>query len=262
MKNPALILLLLGPLIWLQAQDDVTKDHPLFSRVEGFDLHDHIVQDFAAYQFCDEEGDHYVVEGQLSYYYYESEGSIDPRKILKKFSDIGNEAGASVYGDGENQLYLVMKEGKKVIYVDLFAEDFYYTLNIIERGDLKTEITADALLVDLMDIGKAVLFFNFKRQECVITDECKPIIEMIATVLRMEPSINIRIDAYTDNIGRSDVNQELSVNRATMLGTALIGLGIEPGRIECRGFGEESPIADNSTVMGRAFNNRIELVRK
>jgi len=262
MKNRVLILLLLGPLMWIQAQDAEKKDHPLFGRVEGFNLYDYIVQDFIAYQFCDEAGDNYIVEGQLSYYYYETDGSIDPKKILKKFSDIGNNAEGKVYGDGENQLYIVMKEDSKAIYVDLFAEDFYYTINIIERGELKTEINADDLLVDLNDIGKAVLFFNFKRQESVITDEFKPIIEMIASVLKIEPSIDISINAYTDNIGRSDVNRELSINRATMLGNALVELGIESGRIECRGFGEENPIADNSTVMGRAFNNRIELVRK
>jgi OmpA-OmpF porin, OOP family len=39
----------------------------------------------------------------------------------------------------------------------------------------------------------------------------------------------------------------------------LTSAGIEPERLRARGYGQESPIADNSTDAGRAQNRRVEL---
>jgi len=167
-----------------------------------------------------------------------------------------------MYGDGEHKLYMILHTNNRRIYVDLFAEDFYYTLNIVERGELKSDIEADSFLKDLNEIGKAVLYFNFKRRECELTSDCREIIEMIAKALKSEPTIGVSIDAYTDNVGRSDDNLELSRKRAETLYNELVKQGIDPQRMVYNGFGEKNPIADNNTVMGRAFNNRIELVKK
>ena len=85
---------------------------------------------------------------------------------------------------------------------------------------------------------------------------------MIAKALKSEPTMGISIDAYTDNVGRSDDNLELSIKRAETLYNELVKQGIDPQRMVYNGYGEKDPIADNNTVMGRAFNNRIELVKK
>ncbi len=263
MKNLSFILLLLGFLLPAQAQvADPEKEHPIFGTLPGFTLYDNQVQDFGAYSFCDINGEDYIIEGQISYYYYECDDNIDPKLILNRFQEIGDSLHANMYGDGKSQLYMILQTNNRLIYVDLFAGDFYYTLNIVERGELKSDIKAETLLKDLNDIGKAVLYFNFKRNECELTSDCEEIIEMIARALKSEPTIGISIDAYTDNIGRSDENLELSRKRAETLYNELMKLGIDQHRMVFNGYGEENPIADNNTVMGRAFNNRIELVKK
>ena len=42
----------------------------------------------------------------------------------------------------------------------------------------------------------------------------------------------------------------------------LVSRGIEPTRIETRGFGEEVPVATNTTNAGRSLNRRVEVVIK
>jgi len=263
MKNLLLVLLLLGFAMSALAQvTEIKNEHPVLGSIPGFTLYDYEKKDFGAYSFCDVNGDHYAVEGQITYYYYECDDSTDPKNILNRFEELGDSLNANIYGDGSNQLYMVLQVDHRRMYVDLFAEDFYYTLHIVERGELKSEITAEDLLKDLRQIGKAVLYFNFKHNECELTSDCKEIIEMIAEALKREPVMGISIDAYTDNIGRYDDNLELSRKRAETLFKELVKLGIDDQRMVYNGFGEEEPIADNSTVMGRAFNNRIELVKK
>ena len=72
MKNPPCILLLLG--FFLSTQAQVTKlknEHPILGSIHGFTLYDYEMQDFGAYSFCDVNGEDYIIEGQISYYYYE-----------------------------------------------------------------------------------------------------------------------------------------------------------------------------------------------
>lgn len=263
MEKLPLILLLFGFLLPLQAQETVVQDdHPILGSMPGFTLYDFEKQEFGAYSFCDVNGDDYIIEGQVSFYYYECDDVVDPNIIINRFQEIGDSLNANMYGDGEHKLYMILQSNNRRIYVDLFAEDFYYTLNIVERGELKSEVKEESLLKDLNEIGKAVLYFNFKRHECELTSDCKEIIEMIAKALKSEPAMGVSIDAYTDNVGRSDDNLELSIKRAETLYNELVKQGIDPQRMVYNGYGEKNPIADNNTVMGRAFNNRIELVKK
>ena len=52
---------------------------------------------------------------------------------------------------------------------------------------------------------------------------------------------------------------QLSQRRAenTMMG--LVGLGIDPSRLEAEGYGENYPVASNDTEEGRQRNRRIDL---
>jgi outer membrane protein OmpA-like peptidoglycan-associated protein len=42
--------------------------------------------------------------------------------------------------------------------------------------------------------------------------------------------------------------------------SALVARGIEPGRIDSRGYGPAFPIASNDTSAGRQLNRRVEIV--
>jgi outer membrane protein OmpA-like peptidoglycan-associated protein len=70
------------------------------------------------------------------------------------------------------------------------------------------------------------------------------------------------ISGHTDNIGSMDYNQRLSENRAKAVENYLCRHhGIDPERIEIKGYGETRPIASNETEEGRSKNRRVEFCR-
>ncbi len=83
-------------------------------------------------------------------------------------------------------------------------------------------------------------------------------IAKLAKILEESPEAKIRITGYTDNIGREEDNQILSLKRATSVKNALMEKGIDDSRIMVQGLGEAQPIDTNDTEEGRKNNRRTE----
>jgi outer membrane protein OmpA-like peptidoglycan-associated protein len=71
--------------------------------------------------------------------------------------------------------------------------------------------------------------------------------------------VHIKIGGYTDNTGDAAANQTLSEARAKNVMDALAAKGVDASRMESEGYGDQHPVADNSTEEGRAQNRRIAL---
>ena len=263
MKTLMSILIIFLHLLVVNAQDySGVKDPPLLERLPGFEIYDYRVTNFGGYKFCNENGEELLVEGMVTYYYYETDGEVKPSKIIEKFTAAVTGAGGTVYGDDPQRKYMVYYTKDKSIWIDLYAEDFYYTLNIVEKGEKLSKITTEELSRSLRVDGRAILYFNFDHNECELKAECLPVVEMIAEVLKAESSLKLQIAGYTDDVGRSDENLVLSSNRARAINDKLVELGIAQDRLSFIGKGELDPLADNNSVEGRALNNRIVLIRK
>ncbi|MFJ2957409.1 OmpA family protein [Streptomyces sp. NPDC087270] len=73
----------------------------------------------------------------------------------------------------------------------------------------------------------------------------------------------IRVFGFTDNLGSSEHGDVLSKQRATavynVLAAQLATLGDPAHTFQVRGYGEQYPIADNSSESGRRENRRVEI---
>ena len=85
-------------------------------------------------------------------------------------------------------------------------------------------------------------------------------LDNLAGFLREQPQRDIAIEGFTDTGGSSVANRRLSESRAQALREALVARGIEPRRIEARGYGDSFPVASNDTAGGRQLNRRVEIV--
>jgi outer membrane protein OmpA-like peptidoglycan-associated protein len=81
----------------------------------------------------------------------------------------------------------------------------------------------------------------------------------IGAILTNCPNVRMTIAGYTDNVGNADANLRLSRNRANGVVGQLVSKGVSPDRLTVEGYGEQDPIADNSTEAGRAQNRRVAM---
>jgi outer membrane protein OmpA-like peptidoglycan-associated protein len=81
----------------------------------------------------------------------------------------------------------------------------------------------------------------------------------VADIMKAYPKVSIRIGGYTDNTGDPAANQKLSEDRANNVMAELAKMGVEPSRMDARGYGDDHPVASNETAEGRARNRRISL---
>jgi OmpA-OmpF porin, OOP family len=101
----------------------------------------------------------------------------------------------------------------------------------------------------LFDTGKATLQPSSQEQ-----------LNNIAAILKAYPNVHVKIGGYTDNTGDAAANVALSDARAKNVMDALVAAGIDPSRLESKGYGDQYPVGDNSTEEGRAQNRRIALL--
>lgn len=77
--------------------------------------------------------------------------------------------------------------------------------------------------------------------------------------LSQNPDTDVTIYGHTDNTGSRAINEKLSMERAMAVENYLVGQGLSRSRFTAEGLAYDSPVADNSTVDGRAKNRRVEI---
>lgn len=84
-------------------------------------------------------------------------------------------------------------------------------------------------------------------------------LEQLKQFLDENPRVTkLRIEGHTDNVGSAAANEQLSGERALAIKKFLVEKGIAKDRLLAVGFGQNRPVADNSTEEGRAKNRRTE----
>ena len=84
-------------------------------------------------------------------------------------------------------------------------------------------------------------------------------LDQLAGILLAHPEWYLAIEGYTDNQGTPAGNLLLSQKRAAVVKSYLIRKGLPEIKLTATGFGQEHPIGDNKTAVGRAANRRVEL---
>lgn len=85
------------------------------------------------------------------------------------------------------------------------------------------------------------------------------VLDSVAIVANRFDKTLIEVAGHTDSTGAASYNQRLSERRAATVGRYLENRDVDSRRIATAGFGEDWPIADNSTPEGKQINRRAEL---
>jgi outer membrane protein OmpA-like peptidoglycan-associated protein len=121
-------------------------------------------------------------------------------------------------------------------------------------GELKKQLESDK--------RARIYGINFDTNSDVIKLESKPVLDEVLKLLNGQPNWKLTIEGHTDAAGSDASNQTLSQKRADSVKAYLVKAGVDAGRLQTKGLGESTPVADNGTELGRAQNRRVELVRE
>src|SRR5215467_10174555 len=99
------------------------------------------------------------------------------------------------------------------------------------------------------------ILFRFDKAE--LDDRGQTALLDVAKQLQENPNLVVELEGYTDSVGGSDYNVQLSQRRSETVRRFLVEKGVEMHRIHSIGLGDVRPSADNNTPKGREQNRRV-----
>jgi len=118
--------------------------------------------------------------------------------------------------------------------------------------DVSQTPNGDGILVNLPDVTFAVDSTN-------ISPNMRQTLDGVAQSMINYPNSLIDVMGHTDSTGSDQYNLDLSRRRADAVANYLVSRGVANARVERIGYGEQYPIADNTSESGRQQNRRVEI---
>jgi Outer membrane protein and related peptidoglycan-associated (lipo)proteins len=111
--------------------------------------------------------------------------------------------------------------------------------------------------------GKFVSYgITFDTAKSTIKPESLGELSRIAQLMSDNPALKFSVEGHCDNTGDPATSRTLTEARAKVVVEKLVQMGVASNRLTSAGKGQENPIADNGTNVGRAKNNRIVFVKQ
>jgi Outer membrane protein and related peptidoglycan-associated (lipo)proteins len=122
------------------------------------------------------------------------------------------------------------------------------------KVEIKDTFNINEIKLDTAIILKGIVF-DFDKADLLPLSFIE--INKLYYLMVSHPTIRIKLEGHTDNIGSYDYNLQLSQRRVEAVVDYLIEKGITPDRIEFAGYSYSLPIATNDTEEGRQINRRV-----
>jgi len=100
---------------------------------------------------------------------------------------------------------------------------------------------------------------NFKFNQAELPDEAKARLDQLITQLKSDPKgAYFEIEGHTDNVGEKVINEKIGMERAETVKRYLYEHHQVPlHKMNVISYGEDKPVAPNTTRQGRAQNRRV-----
>ena len=198
---------------------------------------------------------------------YEGSGqAMVDRKL--KFADPRFRARYNMLNNEQMGVYM-LRTPTREIWVEVYnaydQKPDNYWLTIVEKKLLEVTaklVPAEAMKKALDAAGHVALYINFDTDKTIVKPESQPLLAEVVKLLEDNPTLKLTIEGHTDDAGTPAHNQTLSQGRANAVMGQLIAAGVDPTRLQAKGFGQTKPIANNGTDDGKAKNRRVELVKR
>ncbi len=133
----------------------------------------------------------------------------------------------------------------------------------LQARKLRQELVGTGVQVAVLENGQIQLIMpsniTFDFDSAVFKTGFNHTLDSVAKVLKEYNKTNVIVAGYTDNVGKADYNNQLSLRRAQAVADYLILRNVSPARISVYGYGSQYPVASNATEAGRAQNRRVTI---
>jgi outer membrane protein OmpA-like peptidoglycan-associated protein len=153
-----------------------------------------------------------------------------------------------------------LPEGK-AYGVEINAKGYLFYLDMVDiTGEAPEEPITRDFSLEKVEVGTKVVLENifFETNKATLKPESYAQLEQVLKFMNSNPSVRMEISGHTDNVGSLKLNTNLSQARAESVVKYLVERGIDPSRLDSKGYAYSQPIAPNDTPEGRAKNRRVE----
>lgn len=198
----------------------------------------------------------------------EAEYKIDPNKPLRSLFMRDTAAGFYVN--------VISNSGEKAAQFSIIAQrenaaaDWkIYEINLDSLlGDYAKRVTdGDVYFTPLLKNPEGgdtlVIYFEFDSEG--LTQRTQKQLDIVSSILAVDPNRTINISGHTDSKGSTDYNNTLSNKRAEAVKNYFIEQGIAPAQVITEAYGDRRPRLDNTksdgsdNPEGRRANRRTEI---
>jgi outer membrane protein OmpA-like peptidoglycan-associated protein/tetratricopeptide (TPR) repeat protein len=164
--------------------------------------------------------------------------------------------------DGSYATVLRLKAGDDVVVTVKKADHVFDSRSFSVEDTLRGGSAQVDMTIQKIAVGRSyrVNDIKYATNSATITKSSEYILDELITFLKENPTVKIRIEGHTDNVGRLEDNMVLSNDRAFTVMEYLQNKGIKGARLSFKGMGPTKPLASNDTPEGRAENRRTEFV--
>ncbi|MCG8548944.1 MAG: flagellar motor protein MotB [Desulfobacterales bacterium] len=154
-----------------------------------------------------------------------------------------------------------IKPEKEMVESELDLLNIEDRLNqVMEKANISNYSVKVAKNRLILTLGEDI---SFSSGQAGLLAYIKPALKDMASFFITEPGYRIIVAGHTDNTpihtAQFPSNLELSAARAVSVAKFLIACRVAPERISVEGFGQYRPIGDNTHVLGREANRRVEI---
>lgn len=223
-----------------------------------------------------------VKVGGLDVFVFELHEAVRPEEVVLMEGRLQTPEGSVLGGtieirdENNNRTHTIRADSMDGKFVAMFMVGQNYSLTVKEEGmafsqiEISTEnmqagaIGEVAMESGPVESGKSYRLNNihFATNSSELPSSAHKTLRDFADWLKHNPSIRIRIEGHTDNVGQAQANLQLSRERAKSVYEFLSQQGIPAERMEWEGYGSSKPVASNQTEEGRAKNRRTEFFIK
>ncbi|MDH3711988.1 MAG: OmpA family protein, partial [Cyclobacteriaceae bacterium] len=189
-----------------------------------------------------------------------------PLDAIVRLRRVDDNVVYNVTSDQPGKYQVRVSHPQEAVYMLSMEKDGYLFKNISitlpaatnESQNILRTFELSKLKVGLGSILRNI-YFDFDR--FTLKSESFEELNKLEGLLAGSPNMRIEIAGHTDFVGSDNYNNTLSIKRANAVINFLINKGIDPRRLEPKGYGKSRPIASNDDEEdGRELNRRVEFI--